>query len=214
MAERLDPFTLVFGPMAEERFPALRASLEQSGRDPRDRDAFLLDRAVVELLRDLVPEEHDPAEIDDFVATLHHAYLFWLGGRHVVAIAPERAASLLATETHSAPPSLRPSAYCQFPERLIWGQLTADGPHEPLDGIFLHPRGDALAALGVFGLHADRPGLSVAEVIGPRPAPLARVDGSPIFSPVLPGGGAAGLHSLAGGEELLELAWRAGEGVA
>ena len=214
MAERLDPFTLVFGPMAEERFPALRASLEESGRDPGDRDAFLLDRAVVELLRDLVPEEHDPSEIDDFVATLHHAYLFWLGGRPITTMDAARTAQLLAGALPSAPPSLRPSAYFQFPERLIWGQLTTDGPHEPLDGIFVHPRRDLLAALGIFGLHADRPGLSVAEVIGPRPAPLARTDGSPIFSPVLPGGGAAGLYSLAGGEELLELAWRAGEGIA
>lgn len=214
MAERLDPFTLVFGQIAEERFPALRTSLEETGRDAGDRDAFLLDRAVVELLRDLVPDEHDPSEIDDFVATLHHAYLFWRGGRHIVPVDATRTAALLSAGSPAAPLSRRPSAYFQFPERLIWGQLTADGPHEPLDGIFIHSRDGSIAALGVFGLHADRPGLSVAEVIGPRPAALARTDGSAIFSPVLPGGGAAGLHSITGGEELLELAWRAEEEVA
>ena len=37
---------------------------------------------------------------------------------------------------------------------------------------------------------------------------LARDDGSPLFAPTLPGGKAAGLHSIAGEEELLELGWR------
>jgi hypothetical protein len=37
---------------------------------------------------------------------------------------------------------------------------------------------------------------------------LVRPDGSAPFSPVLPGGGAAGLYSIVGVEELLELAAR------
>jgi hypothetical protein len=48
----------------------------------------------------------------------------------------------------------------------------------------------------------------VAEVTGPRPTGLARADGSALYAPVLPGGDSAGLHSLVGTEELLELAWR------
>jgi hypothetical protein len=53
----------------------------------------------------------------------------------------------------------------------------------------------------------------VVEAAGPRQSNLARPDGSPLFSPVMPGGDAAGLHSIAGGEELLELGWRS-RGVA
>jgi hypothetical protein len=62
--------------------------------------------------------------------------------------------------------------------------------------------------LGVFGIHPERQGFSVVEVSGPRSDALAREDGSGLFTPVLPGGAAAGLFSLVGGEELLELGWR------
>ncbi|HEX5817752.1 MAG TPA: hypothetical protein VFY20_02670, partial [Gemmatimonadales bacterium] len=80
---------------------------------------------------------------------------------------------------------------------------------EPLDGGFVHEMADgALRVLGVFGLHADRAGFSVVETMGPRPRDLARPDGAPLFDSVLPGGHAAGLHSLAGTDELLELGWR------
>jgi hypothetical protein len=62
--------------------------------------------------------------------------------------------------------------------------------------------------LGVFGLHRDRAGFSVVEVTGSRPGALVRADGSGLFSPTLPGGVAAGLFSLTGEVELLELGWR------
>jgi hypothetical protein len=48
----------------------------------------------------------------------------------------------------------------------------------------------------------------VVETQGPRPGPLARADGSALFSSVLAGGAAAGLYSVVGSEELLELGWR------
>lgn len=215
VAERPHPFDLVFGPMAGERFPAIRLSMEGTGRDLHDRDAFLLDRAAVELLRELVPDEHDPAEIGDFAAALHHAFLYWHHGRTTITLTRAQIGALLLPSVApslrpSDPPSLRPSAYYAFPERLIWAQLAPEGPHEPLDGLYIEARPAGVRTLGVFGLHPARPGLSVAEVEGPRPGGLARTDGSPIFSPVLPGGGSAGLHSLVGAEELLELAYRAG----
>ena len=62
--------------------------------------------------------------------------------------------------------------------------------------------------LGIFGLRPDRAGFSAVEAAGPRPGALDRADGTPLFSPVLAGGQAAGLYSLVGGEELLELGWR------
>ena len=62
--------------------------------------------------------------------------------------------------------------------------------------------------LGVFGMYPDRQGFSVVEVAGSRPSRLTRPDGSPLFSSTLPGGAAAGLYSMVGEEELLELGWR------
>jgi hypothetical protein len=46
------------------------------------------------------------------------------------------------------------------------------------------------------------------EAAGGRAEGLAREDGSPLFDPTLPGAAAAGLRSIAGEEELLELGWR------
>jgi hypothetical protein len=65
-----------------------------------------------------------------------------------------------------------------------------------------------LRVLGIFGLHRERAGFTVVEVAGHRPQALVRADGSRLFSPTLPGGAAARLFSLAGGEEMLELGWR------
>lgn len=213
MAERIDPFTLVFGALAEERFPGLTASLRASGHDEADRDAFVLDRAVVALLQDLVPEPHDTDGIPDFVATLHHAYLFWRAGRKLIPIDAPRAALLLgpehSTSRRSGPPPIGPSAYYQFPARLIWAPLTPEAPHEPLDGFFARsPATGVLDVLGIFGVHPGRPGFGVAGTTGTRPRSLTRADGTPTFSPALPGGDAAGLHSLVGADELLELAFR------
>jgi hypothetical protein len=102
-----------------------------------------------------------------------------------------------------------PPAYVQVPERRIWAETVPGGPHEPLDGCFIHVGpGGQLEALGVFGLHPDRPGFTVVEAAGTRAPDLARPDGSALFAPLLAGGAAAGLRSLAGGEELLELGYR------
>jgi hypothetical protein len=82
--------------------------------------------------------------------------------------------------------------------------------HEPLDGCFTHALPDgSLRVLGVFGLHPDRAGFSVVEVAGARTPALARESGDPLFTPLMDGGAAAGLRSIAGEEELLELGWRA-----
>lgn len=180
MSDRISPFDLVFGEIAEERFPALKASLAAGNVDATDRDAFLLDKAVTEFLRDLVPEDAPPESLHEFIAVLQHGYLFWTGA----------------------------GRYLQLPSHLYWGQLDPDEPHEPLDGFFVHPWQDGLRALAIFGLHPERPGLSVAEVHGPAPvlAPL-RADGSERYAPLMEGGVAAGIRSVADAEELLALAW-------
>lgn len=45
-------------------------------------------------------------------------------------------------------------------------------------------------------------------VTGPAPSLTMREDGSALFAPALAGGREAGLHSITGMAELLELAWR------
>ena len=216
---RLDPFTLVFGELADERFPALRASLTAGGTDPFDRDAFILDRAVAEFLRDLVPEDAPTEALREFIAVLHHSYLFWDGGCRVVTGRDTGMPSFPLPASSPARPSLAPdspsarevasvAAYLQLPDHLYWGQLEAEAPHEPLDGFFVHRHGDGLRALAVFGLHRERPGFTVAEVSGPAPTSLSpRPDRSAPFAPLMDGGAAAGIRSVAGPDELLALAW-------
>lgn len=211
---RQTPFDLVFAPTAGERFPKIRAALAAAGRDPTDRDAFLMDREAVLLLRQLRPDEGLGEGMDQLAALAHHAYVLWDAGLVTVEIPPEQLAGLLAAEPPAVEPGETPAThYARFPERRIWARAIAGEPAEPLDGCFIHatPTGD-LRVLGIFGLHPERMGFSAVEVEGRRPAPLAREDGSPLFSPTLPGGAAARLYSLVGGEELLELGWRASAG--
>ena len=208
---RSTPFDLVFGDTAGRIFPDIKAALSQAGTEPRDRDAFLMVRVVVTLLRELRPEEGLGEAIDQLAALVHHSYLFWAAGCPVVELPTEHLGDLLGTspsdaEGHQGPPAY----YVQLPERRIWAQAVTGVPPEPLDGCFVHasPEGTSLRVLGVLGLHREREGFTVVEVAGTRPVALVRPDGSELFSPTLPGGAAARLFSLAGGEELLELGWR------
>lgn len=189
--------------MAEERFPALRTALE--GVEPTDRDAFIMTREAIQLVRDLRPDDGIGEAIDQLVAVVHHAYLFWAAGQVVGDVGVE----ILGRDGENGP---APAAawYARFPERKVWAQVVEGATHEPLDGCFVHSMADdSLRVLGVFGLHTDRPGFSVVEVAGPRPRGLVRESGDPLFAPRMEGGGAAGLYSIAGEEELLELGWRA-----
>jgi hypothetical protein len=207
---RSNPFELVFAPLAEERFPGIRSSLAATGRDPTDRDAFLMGREAVLLLRELRPDEGLGERMDHLAALVHHAYLFWEAGRVTVDFPPEQLAELLDT-TYRLPNQgdFSPAYYARFPERRIWAGILDGQPPEPLDGCFVAgSAGGTITVLGIFGLHPERMGFSVVEVAGPRPDALAREDGTALFAPALPGGAEAGLYSLTGGEELLELGWR------
>ena len=207
---RATPLDLVFGPAAEPAFPRIAASLAAGGHDPSDRDAFLMDREVVTLLHDLRPEQGLGEAMDQMVALVHHAFLAWAAGAVTIPIGPQAAEELLeqplaeAAESKDVPPY-----FAQFPERLIWATVIENQPPEPLDGIFVSrtPDGD-LRVLGIFGLRPDRPGFSAVEATGGRVERLAREDGSRLFDPTLTGGATAGLRSIVGEEELLELGWR------
>ena len=208
---RPTPFDLVFETVAQTTFPAIRTALDQSGLDPRNRDGFLMLREVVSLLRDLRPEEGLGEGIDQLAALVHHGYLFWAGGGLTVRLSSDQLPDYLGqASSRPVPQPDRPALYIQLPERRVWAQVIPGDPPEPLDGWFQHyaPGPGLLRVLGIFGIHPDRPGFSVVEVSGQEPVGLTRPDGTPVFSSTLSGGAAAGLFSVAGEEELLELGWR------
>ena len=210
---RPTPFDLVFSQSSQEVFPKIRLALEQAGYDPRDRDRFLMLREVVTLVRDLRPEEGLGEGIDQLAALVHHGYLHWEAEERVIELTAESLTALLHNpsrgEDLAGPP---PAYYAQLPQHRMWAEVIPEYPPEPLDGCFVHstPDGLALRVLGVFGIHPEREGFSVVEAAGPRPVTLARADGTELFAPTLTGGKAAGLFSITGEEELLDLGWRTG----
>jgi len=207
---RPTPFDLAFGPDAEIRFERIRASLAAGGRDHHDEDAFVLDREVTAYLRELVPDEGVGDGVRQHLALLHQAYLYWAEGGWHVRLSADRARNLLSMSGADVMPVVPPRAfYLQFPERLIWAELAPGEPHEPLDGLFIRPWPEGgFFVLGVFGLHRGRAGFSVAMAEGFRPDPAGRESGEPLFAPVMAGGAAAGLYSIIGEDELVELAAR------
>jgi hypothetical protein len=227
MVARPTPFALVFGPTASERFTVVRHGLEAAGRDPRDRDGFLLLREVAELLHDIRPEEGMGAAVQALAAFLHCAYLFWMNGERVTVVGEEELGRILGlspfrpsdlpTVGPSELPSFRasdfPTRYVQLPALRVWATPVEGQPAEPLDGWFALRSDAQLSLLAIFGLNPAREGMTAVELAGSRPAELLRADGSALFAPTLAGGQAAGLSSLAGAEELLELAWRVEEGL-
>jgi hypothetical protein len=208
---RPTPLDLVFGDTADTAFSPIRASLERGAHDPTDRDALLLLPEVVSQLHELRPAEGLGEGMDQLVAFLHHAYLAWDAGALTLTLSGDRLAALLEAAPPPSPGLEEPprAYYAQFLDRQVWARVIGDEAAEPMDGCFVHttPAGE-LRVLGIFGLRPDRGGFSAVETAGPRPGGLARPDGTPLFSPTLAGGEAAGLFSLAGAEELLELGWR------
>lgn len=207
---RPTPFDLVFAHTAETVFPTIRSALERGGYDPADRDAFLLVPEVVSLLHDLRPAEGLGEGMDQLVALVHHAYLLWDAGALTLPIPADRLAAMLDAPAPPSPELHEPprAYYAQLLDRQVWARVIDDQTAEPMDGCFVHAAGDDLRVLGIFGLRPDREGFSAVETAGPRPRGLERPDGTALFSPVLAGGQAAGLYSLLGAEELLELGWR------
>src|SRR4051794_19937067 len=93
---RSTPYDYVFETIARTIFPTIRSALERGAQDPHDRDAFLMLREVVELVRDLRPEEGVGEGIGQLTALLHHAYLYWDGGAITVELPPERLSDFLS----------------------------------------------------------------------------------------------------------------------
>jgi hypothetical protein len=207
---RPTPFDLVFTSIAETVFPSIRTALERAGHDAGDRDAFLLVPEVVTLLHDLRPEEGLGDGMDQLVALVHHAYLLWDAGALTLPIPADRLAGMLEGPPPAAPDPREPprAYYAQLLDRQVWARVIDEAAAEPMDGCFVHAAGNDLRVLGIFGLRPERDGFSAVEAMGPRPDGLERPDGTALFSPALTGGQAAGLYSIVGAEELLELGWR------
>ena len=197
---------MVFGAVAESRFPAIRESV---GAEP-DLDAFVMAQPVVELLHELRPDEGIGEAIDDFVAFVHAAFRYWAAGAVTVHFDDVSTRALCVGAPVAVSESTPETAmYIQVAPRLIWGQLDPEASYEPLDGWFMITADGRTDVVACFGVHPSRPGLSVLVIGGPRPDPPPRADGRPWFAPTMPGGGAANLHAIEGPEEMLLLAWRA-----
>lgn len=204
MSDRPTPFDLIFGELATERFPALREALD----DAPPIDTFLMAGPVVELLRDLRPDEGLGAGVDDFVALVHAAYRHWADDTPVRRLDADATRALLAAD-HPDGHVAGPAEYIQVAPRVIWARLEDAEAHEPVDGWFTLPTADGVRVIACLGVHPSRPGLSVLTAEGTAPVVAPRADGSPPFAPTMSGGDLAGLASIATPAELLALAWRA-----
>jgi hypothetical protein len=206
---RPHPFELALGPFAPGRLEAIRLALAGSEIDPFDQDAWPLARPVAELLHELRPDDGLGEAVAELVSLVHAGYLYWQHGERTTTLERsdlDRLRALVADAAHGR--ADRAAYYVQAPARRIWGTPVPDAPPEPLDGWFAVAHGSVLRIVAVFGLLPGRPGFTVAQVQGPPPGPIPRADGSAMFEAVLPGGRAAGLWSLVGQGELLELGWR------
>ena len=204
---RPHPFDMVFGGIADERFAAIRATIG----DARDLDAFLMANPSVSLLHDLRPDGGIGEAIDDFVAFVHAAFCYWADGCRTVALDVVATHRICRAEVGAGRAS-RPTTRCTFRSpAVIWGQLDVDTGYEPLDGWFVRGAGGEIDIVACFGVHPNRPGLSVLAARGGRPGLPARRDRSPVFSPTMPGGDLAGLYTPEGEAEMLLLAWRASD---
>jgi hypothetical protein len=215
---RPTPFSLAFGEIAQ-RFPAIAEALLQDGAPPVDRDRFVLLEPVGRLLREIVPEDADADALETHVLLLHTAFLHWSSEGTVYRIG-EQALRRAITGKQITTAMPHPALYLQVPDLRVWGSPSAGAPPEPLDGMFVSDAGapGAVAVLAIFGMRPDRPGFSAVGIEGRAdsndPAinevevAAARDDGSPAFGPMLAGGTAAGLYSVANAGELLLLTCR------
>ena len=143
------------------------------------------------------------------MAYYYRGILYWMDGEPISPVDAAALESALRSAEPAVPPAgTGPSRYIQLPPLRVWGVPVEGGPAEPLDGWFAFRGGNALSVLAIFGLHPGRAGFTAVEVGGLRPTHLERADRSALFAGALPGAERAGLASIVGAEELLELAWR------
>lgn len=208
---RLHPFDRAFGALAETRFVEIRDEAAAERRDLRDRAQFVSVPAVQRLLNELEsPELLDahPEAAGEYVSSLYVAFRFWQAGCHTMHPSQAHLEAAMATAPEGARPAVPHGAcYLQLPERWMWAQIDPDGPHEPLDGIFVveDALGRDLSILTVLGLREDRPGFSQITLTAVPDDLRAAAAEHPDFTPTLDGGDAAGLKSVTTTAALLHL---------
>lgn len=207
VTNRAVPWTELVGAIGEERLAEVRTSLAERGTDGLDRDAFLLDPAAVNLLRDLVPEGAPVEAVIAWAALLHMMYVAWARDWPVASVSADALRAALERPSGLAPRTPPAVCYVQLPERLVWAEPEPGAPHEPMDGIFL-VAGQRLRAVAVLGLRSGRDGFTTMEsdLALPAAAPGTREGGSVPFASLLPGGDLARLIGVASPHELGALA--------
>jgi hypothetical protein len=216
---RFTPFSLVFADMARERFPTVASALQQDNAPPADRDRFVLIEPVARMLREIVPDGAGAEALEAHLLLLHHAYLHWASGGWVYSVGEATLRRAMAEGPMTSQPP-HPALYLQLPELRVWGRPSPDATPEPLDGMFVSEMTTpgSIGVLAIFGMRPDRPGFSAVGLEGRADADdatpseievaAAREDGSAPFAPMLAGGSAAGLYSVANAGELLLLTCR------
>jgi hypothetical protein len=213
---RITPYEIAFGEerYPEQDFPALADESGRRGVSTWRYDHFTLLERVAALLEQVLPENAEPAAVDQYVQILYHGYHFWSDGCPFYAFEAPVLRSLI-----EVPPDLRewsfrapePSLYVELPKNLFWAQVTESGPPEPVEGMFVAREADSPAAeadiLVVLGLRSDRPGFSVAG-LRLDPGQARRLDEHAQFQSEIPGAEQAGLYSVQRYSEAAALALR------
>jgi hypothetical protein len=201
---RLHPFDFAFGPVAEEWFGEIRSD---GGRAARDPGVFAKLPAVEHIMAEMQTEEGNPEASEEYSRLLYVAYHFWEHGRETITVPNE-----ILEEPSETPYTQHPTAntevayYFSLPKNLFWAQVSADEPHEPADGFFVVSTGREWVILVILGLREERQGFSQISLIATR----KDMDGAyptriPPLAPVMPGGEAAGFHSIVSADDLLYL---------
>ncbi len=201
---RITPYEVAFGEQrfAEQDFPALADESERRRISTWRYDHFTQLERVALLLDQVLPDNAEPAAVDQYVRILYHCYHFWSAGCRIYAFEAPLLRSLI-----EIPPDLRewpfrapaPSLYLELPKNLFWAQVAESGPPEPVEGMFAVLEADRETAetdiLVVLGLRSDRPGFSVAGLR--LDLEQARQLDEPVdFESDIPGAEPAGLYSL------------------
>ena len=221
---RLTPYELIFQPLEQSAFSAIRVEAAQRGSDPADRDQFALLGLVGATLQEMAADDAPPQAIESYTELLHQGYQFWSFGRRVYVLSERATARFTRAvyDMHDWILAAPPACYLQFPAQRLWARVTPETPYEPADGCFVAVRDGAAAdasaqlrILLVLGLREERPGISLVSHVAtfdPRAAAdRGRApwrEGTAAFSNAIPGGERMGYLTIATMSELEALVLR------